>query len=74
MCAAARQVLVRETPIALSALLKFSGLAETGGAAKQAVADGEVRVNGKVETRKGRKLQVGDEVTYRGETVVVGLG
>lgn len=43
-------------------LLKFAGLAETGGAAKEAVQNGEVLVNGSVETKRGVKVRDGDIV------------
>jgi len=66
-----RVVLIREEPIELSQFLKFAGAAESGGQAKQAVADGEVFLNGVVETRKGKKLVAGDKVTFGGETLVV---
>ena len=48
--------------ITLDALLKATGLAGSGGAAKVLIADGLVQVNGDVETRRGRKLRAGDEV------------
>jgi ribosome-associated protein len=66
-----RIVLIRAEPIELSQFLKFAGAAESGGQAKQAVVDGEVLVNGAVETRKGKKLLAGDKVTFGGETLVV---
>lgn len=66
-----RVVTVRAVPIELSQFIKFGGLAESGGAAKQAVSDGRVLVNGVVETRKGRKLVAGDQVTFGGQTLVV---
>lgn len=66
--------MVRAEPIELCQLLKFAGLAESGGAAKQAVAEGAVLVNDVLETRKRRKLLAGDRVTTAGETVVVQVG
>jgi ribosome-associated protein len=48
--------------ITLDALLKASGVASSGGAAKLLIADGGVRVNGEAEVRRGRKLRAGDEV------------
>ena len=48
--------------ITLDALLKASGLVASGGAAKLLIVDGGVRVNGEVETRRGRKLRAGDAV------------
>ena len=62
---------VTEKYIKLDAFIKWQGLAETGGQAKLDIQDGLVRVNGKVETRRGRKLVQGDKVTYRGKTVLV---
>ena len=64
---------VTEKYIKLDAFIKWQGLAETGGQAKLDIQDGLVRVNGKVETRRGRKLVQGDKVTYRGKTVLVEL-
>jgi ribosome-associated protein len=66
-----RDVLVREVPIELAQFLKFGGLAETGGAAKQVIGAGLVSLNGVVETRKGKKLAAGDRVTLDGRTIVV---
>ncbi len=64
---------VRELPIELGQFLKFGGLVDTGGAAKSVINGGQVTLNGEVETRKGRKLQVGDAVSYAGRTIVVQL-
>ena len=60
---------LRGDHITLDALLKATGLASSGGAAKMLIADGQVRVNGEAETRRGRKLRAGDEVVL-GETRV----
>jgi len=62
---------VREVPIELCQFLKFGGLAESGGAAMQAIAEGNVQVNGAVETRKRKQLAAGDQVTFAGRTIVV---
>jgi ribosome-associated protein len=50
----------------LDQFLKFYGLAETGGQAKLMIQGGEVQVNGQVETRRRRKLVVGDVVEIDG--------
>lgn len=68
-----RLVTVRSTPIELCAFLKFGGLSESGGAAKQAIAEGRVLVNGERETQKRKKLVAGDRVTLEGESIVVHL-
>lgn len=57
--------------IKLGQALKAAGLVESGVDAKFAVQDGLVKVNGEVDTRRGRKLVAGDEVTYNGETVKI---
>ena len=49
--------------IKLESLLKFEGLAETGGEAKERIQAGEVKVNGEVCTMRGKKLRPGDKVT-----------
>ncbi len=68
---APREVTVREVPIELCQFIKFGGLADTGGAAKQLVARGRVQVNGALETRKRKQLAAGDQVTVEGQTIVV---
>ncbi|MBI1241798.1 RNA-binding S4 domain-containing protein [Umezakia ovalisporum] len=59
--------------IKLDQFLKFMGVASTGGQAKLIIIDGGVKVNGVVETRRGRKLVVGDKVTVYGQTFEVNL-
>ena len=49
--------------IQLQAFLKFMGIAETGGQAKEFINDGIIRVNGEVCTARGKKLRNGDTVT-----------
>lgn len=62
--------------IKLDQYLKWQGLVGTGGEAKHRIQAGEVRVNGEVETRRGRKLRDGDVVKVGdgGEERVVKLG
>lgn len=57
--------------IKLQDLLKFSGAAETGGQAKEAIQAGEVRVNGEVCTMRGKKLRPGDRADWNGTRLVV---
>lgn len=63
-----------ESFITLSDALKLSGLAGTGGQAKQLIQAGLVQVNGEVETRRKRKLKAGDTVNCDGEEFVLELG
>lgn len=58
-----RDVPIRDTSIRLGQFLKLASLVDTGGVGKELIADGAVRVNGVVETRRGRTLNVGDVVT-----------
>ncbi len=62
---------LRTEYIDLLQLLKATGNAATGGEAKFAVEEGAVRVNGELESRKRRKLRVGDEVVLRGQIRIV---
>ena len=55
--------------ITLDALMKAAGLAGTGGEAKVRIQGGEVKVNGEVETRRGRKLRGGEMVECNGTAV-----
>ena len=50
--------------VELYKILKFEGLSESGGRAKQAIADGMVSVNGEVETRKRKKIRAGDQIDF----------
>ena len=68
-----RIVVVSATPIELCQFLKFGGLADSGGQAKMAIAQGFVLVNGAVETRKRKKLAAGDVVVFEGQSITVGL-
>ncbi len=71
--APARSVNVRQVPIELCQFIKFSGLAATGGEAKQLVAGGSVQLNGAIEKQKRKKLVAGDRVTLGGQTLTVDL-
>lgn len=59
--------------IKLDQFLKFVGAAPTGGQAKLMIQDGDVLVNGTIETRRGRRLVPGDQVTVVGQTFEVDL-
>ena len=57
--------------IKLDACLKFAGAADTGGEAKLAVQNGQVKVNGEVCTMRGKKLRPGDRAELDGRAYVV---
>lgn len=50
--------------VELYKILKFEGLADSGGNAKQAIAEGRVSVNGEIETRKRKKIKAGDQIDF----------
>ena len=66
-------IIIKAQPIELCQLLKFTGLAESGGTAKQAIVNGLVELNGMLETQKRKKVMAGDRVSYNGRTLVVKL-
>ncbi len=57
--------------VELYKILKFEGIAESGGAAKQVIANGLVSVNGEVETRKRKKISAGDRIEIEGQAIDV---
>ena len=69
-----QKILIHTEFIKLDALLKFAGLCETGGEAKELVQGGAVKVNGEVCTMRGKKLREGDTVTFQGQTYRVTHG
>lgn len=59
--------------IELNQLLKMVGVCDSGGAGKQIVASGQVKVDGKQELRKTAKIRAGQQVTL-GDVRIVVLG
>ena len=57
--------------IPLNALLKMVNVAESGGQANMFITDGEVSVDGEIETAKRKKMRVGQIVTVFDETIEV---
>ena len=57
--------------IRLGQFLKFAGVFDSGGNVKEAIIDGYVTVNGVVDRRRGRQLQIGDVVSFEGRSVRV---
>jgi len=64
-----RDVLVTRTPVELFKILKFEGLAGSGAEAKAVIAEGQVSVNGRVETQKRKKIVEGDVIVFGGQTL-----
>ena len=57
--------------ILLQALLKAGGLSDSGGSAKVAITSGQVKVDGEVELRRGKKIRAGQIVTYADQQITV---
>lgn len=60
--------------IRLGDLLKFAGLVETGGEAKELIQAGQVTLNGEVCTMRGKKCRAGDVIELEGQTLELGQG
>lgn len=66
-----REITITTEFIKLQDLLKFAGLVETGGEAKERIQAGEARVNGEACLQRGKKLRPGDAVLFGGEELAV---
>ena len=62
---------LRDEYIKLGQALKIAGLAESGVDAKYVIQDGLVKVNGKVETQRGKKLYSGDIIEFQNKQVQI---
>ena len=62
---------LREDYIKLGQALKAAGLVESGVYAKFVIQDGLVKVNGNIETQRGKKLVAGDIVEFDGEKIKI---
>ena len=62
---------LRDEYIKLGQALKAAGLVKSGVEAKIVITDGEVTVNGQVETQRGKKLHGGDIVEFDGEQIKI---
>ena len=68
------RVVIHTAFIKLDALLKYAGLCETGGEAKERIQAGEVKLNGEVCTMRGKKCVPGDTVEVDGRAVQIAEG
>ena len=62
---------LREEYIKLGQALKAAGLVGSGVEAKEVILEGLVKVNGKVELERGKKLHGGDIVFFDGEEIKI---
>ena len=65
------EIVLRDDFIKLGQAIKAAGLVESGVEAKMVIQDGEVKVNGVVETQRGKKLFGGEVVEYNGSSILI---
>lgn len=65
------EIYIRDDFIKLGQALKLAGLVESGVEAKEVIQDGLVKVNGVIDTRRGKKLVADDEVSFDGNSFVI---
>ncbi len=64
-----RDVEIESEPVELYKILKFEGMASSGGEAKSVIAEGRVLLNGKIETQKRKKIVSGDIIEFNNEKI-----
>ncbi len=62
---------IKDEHIKLGQLLKLAGLVDSGLEAKIEINEGNVTLNGNVETQRGKKVYPGDVVNFKGEEIRV---
>lgn len=65
------EIRIRDEFIKLGQALKLAGVVEDGAEAKFVINDGQVQVNGETDLRRGRKVYVGDVISYNGQEIKV---
>ena len=68
-----KEIILSKQPVELFKILKFEGMASSGGEAKMLIADGQVKVNGATESRKRKKIVANDVIEFGGEEYIVHL-
>lgn len=68
------RIVIHTEFIKLDALLKYAGLCETGGEAKELIQAGQVTLNGEVCTMRGKQCRAGDVIELEGQTLELGQG
>ena len=62
-------VVISDDFIKLGQLLKLANMVSSGVEAKIVIQNGEVKVNGEIDTRRGKKIYPNDVVEYKGQQV-----
>lgn len=64
-------ITIKENFIKLDSLLKYAGIASTGGHAKMLIQDELVSVNGEICTQRGKKIRIGDKVLIEDTVLLI---
>ncbi len=64
-------ITIKDEFIKLGQAMKLAGMVGSGIEAKVVIQDGEVKVNGEIDERRGRKLYPGDNFEFEGKIVEV---
>lgn len=65
------EIAIKDDFIKLGQAMKLAGLVSSGMEAKIVIQEGQVKVNGEIDTRRGKKLVPGDTFEFEGQTVKV---
>lgn len=64
-------ITIKDDFIKLGQALKLAGVVEDGVEAKYVIQDGQVKVNGETDERRGRKVYAGDTISFKGKEIQV---
>lgn len=65
------KIFIKDDYIKLGQALKLAGLVDSGLDAKYVIQEGEVTLNGNIETQRGKKCVPGDTICFQGKTFVI---
>lgn len=66
-----KKITIKTEYITLGQMLKYSNAVDSGAIAKIVILDGQVKVNGEIETRRGKKLYNGDIISFGGQDYLI---
>lgn len=66
-----KEIIIKDEYIKLFQLIKFAGIIPSGGEAKFVISEGFVKVNGKIEKQKGKKIYKDDIVEFQNQKVII---
>lgn len=66
-----KKITIKTEYITLGQMLKYSNAVDSGAIAKIVILDEQVKVNGEIETRRGKKLYNGDIISFGGQDYLI---